>query len=461
MAGTVESPAFRAVDIGHERCVAVTEPRSAFWVLVDKARAARASADPSLLAVYRYHVGHFAAELDRLRFGMFPAGVYLNPSGCCNLDCRYCRQPARQTAGGGHMPAATLTASLAALRDYFRSVMPAGRKPRAIFQGAEPLLNRAAVFAAIDGFADDFAFGLQTNGSLLDEEALAFLTARRVDIDLALDGPQAGVTDALRRPRGGGSVHDQVLRAIEALRGYPGLSVTTNCTTGNLPSLRELVELLHAHEVPTCTLRPVRAIHAEALAAKPADAAMAQAFFAALERTQALYRQSGRKLVIANFANVLIGLLAPTARRLMCNVSPCGGGRSFFALAANGNLYPCGAFIDQAHFNGGSLLGDGVEAALASPAFAQLRERDVDRFLPCSECAIRHFCGSPCPAEAFATSGGTARRGAYCEFYREQVRYALRLIADDRADDYLWDDWDAEMETWPVRVEGGGADDLP
>ena len=41
----------------------------------------------------------------------------------------------------------------------------------------------------------------------------------------------------------------------------------------------------------------------------------------------------------------LIGILAPTARRLMCDISPCGGGRAFFALAADGGLYPCSEFI--------------------------------------------------------------------------------------------------------------------
>jgi uncharacterized protein len=39
-------------------------------------------------------------------------------------------------------------------------------------------------------------------------------------------------------------------------------------------------------------------------------------------------------------------------------------------------------------------------------------------------------------------NGGMDQIGAYCDFYREQVRYAFRLIADGRADDFLWDGWD-------------------
>ena len=33
-------------------------------------------------------------------------------------------------------------------------------------------------------------------------------------------------------------------------------------------------------------------------------------------------------------------------------------------------------------------------------------------------------------------NGGMHKTGAFCEFYEEQVRYAFRLIADEKADDY-------------------------
>ncbi len=175
---------------------------------------------------------------------------------------------------------------------------------------------------------------------------------------------------------------------------------------------------------------------------------MAKAFFAALDRSHELYRESGRKLVVANFANILIGILAPTARRLMCDISPCGGGRAFFALSADGGLYPCSEFIGLPRFRGGNLFdADGIEAALKSDAFRVVTTRDVDRFAPCGDCAIRHFCGSPCPAEANEMNGGMDKIGAFCDFYKEQVNYALRLIADGKADDYLWDGWDESTET--------------
>ena len=445
-AGAHPSPALTPLDIGHPVYAALIDPDTAFWALVDKTRVADTLAGGELLGLYRQQSDACRRELQALRFELQPSGVYFNPTERCNLNCAYCYLPVAQRRGGRHMRSDVLITSLGRLRDYFRSIMPDGRKPRAIFHGAEPLMNRDAVFAAIEAFADDFVFGIQSNGTLLDDRAVDFLTTRNVSIGLSLDGPFAGITDATRRTWSGRSVHNRVLAAMDRLRGYGMWSVITTCTTENLPYLTAMVELFHAREVSTCMLNTVRCTLPGARAVRPADAVFAHAFFAALNRTHELYRESGRKLVVANFANVLIGILAPTARQLMCDISPCGGGRAFFALAADGSIFPCSEFIGLPRFNGGSLLTGGVEAALASEAFRAVIGRDVDTFAPCGECVIRHFCGSPCPAEAQEMHGGICKTGAFCAFYKEQVNYALRLIADGKADDYLWDGWDEGTE---------------
>ena len=45
------------------------------------------------------------------------------------------------------------------------------------------------------------------------------------------------------------------------------------------------------------------------------------------------------------------------------------------------------------------------------------------------------------------TQSAALELGAYCGFYEEQARYALRLIADKRDGDFLWEGWDAGTET--------------
>jgi uncharacterized protein len=289
---------------------------------------------------------------------------------------------------------------------------------------------------------------VQTNGTLLDESAIEFLTARGIGIGLSLDGSTDLVATRTRHHWDESSAYGAVLAAIEKLRGYPAFNVIATVTRENMHDLSALVDFLHAKEVGVAMLNPVRCTRAGARQIRPADHELAPLYLAALDRTYELYQQTGRKLVVANFANVLVSIMAPSARRLMCDISPCGGGRCFFAVSASGDLFPCSEFVGVPEFCGGNLFEhEGVEHALASKPFRMVTGRRVEQIEPCRRCVIRHFCGSPCPAEAHEMNGGMDQPGAFCELYEEQVRYALRLIADGRQDAYLWDGWDQDTET--------------
>jgi len=242
-------------------------------------------------------------------------------------------------------------------------------------------------------------------------------------------------------------VFHKVIEGMDRLRGYGNWSVICTVTSENMRQLTRLVEFFHEREVPTCLMNIVRCTLAPSRKVKPTDASAAKHFLASLHRTRELYEETGRKLPVANFANILLAIIAPAARRLMCDISPCGGGRCFFALAPDGDLYPCSEFIGLPSFKGGNLFRDDLRDVIDSVPFKMVTGRKVEDIEPCRRCAIRHFCGSPCPAEAHEMNGGMAKTGAFCEFYEEQVRYAFRVIADGRHEAYLWDGWDRGAET--------------
>ena len=64
---------------------------------------------------------------------------------------------------GVHMSKDDLLKALGILKNYFQSTLPKGVKPQIVFHGAEPTLNREALFAGLEEFHDDFRFGIQTN----------------------------------------------------------------------------------------------------------------------------------------------------------------------------------------------------------------------------------------------------------------------------------------------------------
>jgi uncharacterized protein len=444
---TGNGPQLQPIDIGHDTYVALIEPDTVFWSLVRKDALAETLADSSFRAALTKKNASFKKEMQTLRFGLKPSAVYFNSTERCNLNCLYCYIPEKLRKNGKDMSRKQMFEALDRLKRYFNTTMPKNRLPQVVFHGAEPMLNREALFAAIDQYGDSFRFGVQTNATLLDDSAIAFLTERGIGIGLSLDAPVPSAANRTRRTWSGDGVFDAVERAMRKLKGYPGFNVICTVTNENLRHLVALVDFFHEHEVPTCMLNIVRCTLAGARTVKPDDGLASKAYLAALNRTHELFKSSGRKLIVANFANVLVSILAPTARRLMCDISPCGGGRCFFALAPDGGLYPCSEFIGLPEFRGGNLFKDDVAAVLKSPAFTKVTGRKVEDIEPCNKCAIRHFCGSPCPAEAHEMNGGMHRTGAFCEFYEKQVRYAFRLIADGIADDYLWDGWDKDAAT--------------
>lgn len=443
---TGNGPTFQAIDIGHKDYAAVIDPDTAFWSLVKRDKLVD-HLSGALPAAYAKKKDAFAREMEGLRFGLKPSAVYFNPTERCNMNCTYCYIPEKMRHDGRHMSEKKLLAALGILKEYFQRTLPKGSLPQVIFHGAEPLLNREAVFAGIEAYGKDFRFGIQTNATLLDDGAVGFLTDHKVSIGLSLDAPTARIADRTRKNWDGRGIFNQVIAAMDRLDGYEGWSVICTVTRENLKHLSKLVDFFHDRRVPTCLMNILRCTLPPSRGLKPGDAEAAGHFLAALDRTYELYQETGRRLPVGNFANILLAIIAPAARRLMCDISPCGGGRCFFALAPDGNLFPCSEFIGMDRFRGGNLFKDDISAVLESEPFRLVTGRKVETIEPCRRCAIRHFCGSPCPAEAHEMNGGMNKTGAFCEFYEEQVRYAFRVIADGKVDAYLWEGWDKGMKT--------------
>lgn len=439
-------PHFQIVDIGHDDYMAFINPDTAFWSLVKKDKVNSIFSHDAFIKQYREKEDEFLKEMNTLRFNLKPSAVYFNPTEQCNLNCIYCYIPEEMRKNGECMSEDFLLKCLDILKDYFKTTVPEGRLPQIIFHGSEPLMNAEAVFKGIEKYKDSFHFGVQTNATLLDQKNIDFLTANNVGIGISLDGFSAEIADRTRKDWAGKGYFETVVNAIKTLKDYENFNVICTVTQENMEYLPAIVDFFHEHKVKVCMLNIVRCTQERSRIVKPDDIAASIHYLKALDRTYELYRNTGRKLIVANFANILLSILAPTARRLMCDISPCGGGRCFFAVNAKGDIFPCSEFVGVPEFNGGNLFEESIQSILDGDVFKPMIERRVENIHDCKNCAIRHFCGSPCPAEAFTMNGGMNQKGAFCDFYVEQVRYAFRLIADGKEHAYLEDNWDSETK---------------
>ena len=367
-------------------------------------------------------------ELNDFRFGQELSAIYIDPTDRCNADCSYCYVPDKIRKEGRSMTAEELDFILEKLAKRF---MGARRKQVIIFHASEPLLVKDILFAAIHKYRDVFKFGLQTNAILLEAKDVEFLKKYGVGVGISLDSFSAAANDRTRRTSGSkGNFHNAV-RAIEWFDGYEGLNVITTVTKTNVKDLPGLVGFLHSKKVPCVLMNPVRFTRIPVKAFKAEDEILAKYFIDAVETAIRLSRSSDHGIIVGNFANTIMAIVAPSARRLMCDISPCGGGRCFFTITASGDMIPCGEFIGLKGFSGGNIFRDSVDSAMRSRPFARIRARVVEKIAECRDCSYRNICGAPCPAELHS-SGNMYDKSIFCEFYKRIIDYAFKIIAEGR-----------------------------
>lgn len=405
----------------------VLDPDNVFWGIIPRDRGSNFLVPREILSLYGKTKNKLDKQMHDFRFDANLAAIYIDPTDRCNANCPYCYVPAKIRKSGHSMSDKELEYILNKIAKYFHPGRTK-KKPVIVFHASEPLLVKDIVFRAIAKFSNRFHFGLQTNALLLEKADIDFLKKYKVGIGISLDSPNAKVNDRLRASAKAGGNFAKAIEAIEQFRGYEGLNVITTITKFNVRQLPDLVKLLHQKKVGCVLLNPVRTTQKSARNLKPEEKVLTKYFIKAVDEAVRLSKNSRRQIIIGNFSNIILAIVAPTARRLMCDISPCGGGRCFLTITAKGEMIPCGEFIGLKGFSGGNIFNTTIAKAMQSRPFKEIRARAVEKIPECDICTFRNICGAPCPAELYSL-GNMYEKAVFCEFYQEIIRYAFKLIA--------------------------------
>lgn len=426
-------PHLQLIDVGE--WYALLDPDMMFWALVSKDRDLTRALNEEILPRYAEHAEDMRRELHEFRASERFSAVYFNPTGLCNASCRYCYLPDGLRREGRNMSYDEISKALDNLHEFFKnypgSVMRNrdGRKPVIVFHGSEPLLVKDAIKQAVLDHSDRFVFGVQTNAWHLDDDTADFFMDHKVSVGISLDSPKKEIHDSIRPLRGGeGSMYDRAVHAIEHLDGYKAMSVICTISSMNVHTLPDMIDFLADRKVPSVLMNPVRGTQEVARALRPEDEVLIPNFMAAVERAVQRTKE-GQRITIADFSNLVLGIVAPMGRRLMCDITPCGGGRCFISVSSDGSIYPCSEFLGLKEWRSESVFTPGgVERAVRSPQLATVRNRWAESIPVCSSCALRNICGAPCPGEVFAEKGSIMNKSPYCNFYEAVIRHAFQLI---------------------------------
>lgn len=414
----------------------LTDADNLFWAIIPNRDKSDKSIPKDVISLYKKFKHRLSKEMYDFRFSKELTAIYIDPTDKCNANCPYCYIPPEIRQTGRSMTKDELNFILNKIAKYFSAKdnsTPDNKKRKQviIFHAAEPLLVKDIIFEAISSYSKIFKFGLQTNALLLEKKDVEFLKKYRVGVGISLDSSLPSVNNKLRTDRQSGGNFSKAIRAIKWFDGYKGLNIITTITKFNVKNLPELVKFLHAQKIHCVLLNPIRLTQRYSYSLKPDEKNLTKYFIKAVDKAIELSINTKHKIIIGNFSNVILGIVAPVARRLMCDISPCGGGRCFFTITANGDIIPCGEFIGLKGFRGGNIFNTSIAKAMRSEPFKKIRARITEKISECNVCEFRNICGAPCPAELHSR-GEMYQKSIFCNFYKQIIKYAFKLIAEDK-----------------------------
>lgn len=352
--------------------------------------------------------------------------LVMNVAEECNLACRYC------IVGQGHFGGrGGLMSREVALRGVDFLIAASGDSPRCniVFFGGEPLLNLEVIRetiaygqAAASQQNKQITYGVASNGTLLDEECIAFFKHNGMEVGISLDGPPE-VHDRVRRfPDGSGSYQAVTRHVPLLLADYADkVSVQATITQYHTKAVRILNHLIGLG---------FRDIHISYRGGQGEDGFQSAE---ARPRLKAAYtRLAHRFLDRATQGDLTAGHPFLSCLIYFCSDQPrrafCDAGRRMLGLSADGGLYPCSVFAQLPQYR----LGD-VWAGLEKTRLEQLIETDVDRKAACKHCWARYICGGGCLYLAAEENGDPQLPWSVeCELTRHIIQLAMWIHAELR-----------------------------
>ena len=328
---------------------------------------------------------------------MRPFSLLIKPASAdCNLDCEYCfytEKAALYPDNPRHRM------SEETLEQMVRNFFAAPQQEFAFgWQGGEPTLMGQKFFERAVELQRRYAppgstvsNGLQTNGTLIDDEFAAWLAANRFLVGISIDGP-AEVHDRYRKTRAGGGSHARVMRGLDALKRhgveYNVLALVTQANVREPAALYEYLKGLGAshHQYIPC----VETDEAGELTDYSVSGDDWGRFLSGL--FDAWAPADAAEVSIRFFDSVLTKML--NGHATVCYMGKdC---RHYFVVEHSGDIYPCDFYVEPAR-KLGNVADDAFVELWRSPAYREFGREKRRWSKSCEGCPYLAYCAGDCP----------------------------------------------------------------
>ncbi len=372
--------------------------------------------------------------------------VFAKPAGAsCNLGCLYCYYLDKGTllsdAAPQRMP-------LDLLEAYIAQHLASCPEPEVRFSwhGGEPTVLGLDYFRTIVALQEKHRLpgqtilnGMQTNGSLLDDDWGRFLAQERFVVGISMDGPQ-DIHDRFRLTKDGKPSFERTHRGYEILRKHSvGCDILCVVNAYNVQHPLEAYRFFRQIGATYLTFLPLVDPRPEAEGGIGPFTVPSEAWgeFLCTVFDEWLEHDIGRIKVqiFEEAARSAFGL-----EHSLCIFRPACG--DIPVVEHNGDFYCCDHFVDVQH-RLGNICETPLVALLESPeqrAFGQAKLDTLPRY--CRECEVMDMCHGECPKNRFLrTPDGEAGLNYLCAGYRRFFNHCLPWVIEVGAE------WQRQAQT--------------
>jgi uncharacterized protein len=366
--------------------------------------------------------------------------VFVKPAGsACNLACRYCyyldKGPLGAEAGppGSKSGPSRMPEDL--LEEYIAQHIAASPDEviRFSWHGGEPTVLGVDYFRTIVEIQRRLCppgrridNGLQTNGTLLDENWGRFLAAEGFAVGLSLDGPR-DLHDRHRLTRNGRSTFDETMRGGEILRRH-GVATDILCvvSSANIRLPAKVYGFFRDIGASYVTFLPLVIPQPGAPGGASPESVLPEAWGDFL----CTVFDDWQSHDIGHIKVQIIEEASRTAfgqEHSLCIFRPVCG--DIPVVERNGDFYCCDHYVDAEH-RLGSIRDTPLLSLLESPAQRAFGLAKLEK-LPrvCLSCEVREMCNGECPKNRFARApDGEPGLNYFCAGYRKFFNHVRPFV---------------------------------
>jgi uncharacterized protein len=362
---------------------------------------------------------------------MKPFSLLIKPSSWdCNLRCRYCFYLGKRSIYNESAPRMSARMLQNMIQKFMAMEMPVHSFG---WQGGEPTLMGLDFFRRAVAFQQQFGHpaqsvsnGLQTNGTLLNDEWGKFLRQYNFLVGVSIDGP-AELHDRGRTFIDGHGSHAEVMRGMETLRrNKVDFNALTLVSAFNQEHPLEIYRYLknqgiNYHQYIEC-VEFDQAGKLLPFAVKPGRWGE---FLCTI--FDEWFKNDTRKISVRLFDSILVRLVDGYA-----NVCAMGTDcRQYFVVEHNGDVYPCDFHV-RPELKLGNINDDEFDSLLNSKIYREFGVLKNSWNKRCSTCDYLSLCAGCCPKNR--PGNDPANLSVLCEdwrlFYSHTIERFRQLAAE-------------------------------